>query len=156
VLTRDVILFREQVRRLARRGEVGYRLLLHDVGIWFPLLGRSRRWGGGWRDTPYYPLNPFEPPRVPIEAHYQLAFIDPQGGHRQPDPPHSEILVTFPEDMSRVPALAHGLAILKKMDLRRRRNTTEEEQSAASTPPSIPPQAEEAAHQPMGDDEDTE
>lgn len=149
VLTRDVILFREQVRRLARRGDVGYRLLLFELETWFPLPGRSRRWGGGWRTTPHYSLNPFEPPRVPLEANYMLAFISPSGGFRYPDPPHHMILVTFPEHMDRVPALVQSLAKLKKTGVKQQRDTPVETAHAASSepPPNPQPASEAAPHQ---------
>lgn len=135
VLTRDVILFREQVRRLARRGDVGYKLHFRELDVSFPLPGRSRRWGGGWRETPCYSLEPFEPPRVPIETRYGLFFVGPQGFSRQPDPPHDLILVTFPEDMSRVPLLAPGLAMLKQMDPRRRRYAVPQDPMGYPEPP---------------------
>ncbi len=154
ILTRDVILFREQIRRLAKRGEVGYRLLLVELDVWFPIPGRSRRWGGGWRDAYYYSLNPFEPPRVPLEARYQLVFVDQHFGHRIPDAPYGDILVTFPEDMSRVPALAQALAQRKRMEQHRRHQVAEEmRRGAAVRPPSESP-ADDKADQPPEDDED--
>src|SRR5205085_910499 len=73
---------RELLLKAAPSNAVGYRMGLHQDNteelIWFPhFSGKKRkRFDGTWTDLPYFELHPhFEPPRVPVVAHYDLRFV---------------------------------------------------------------------------------
>jgi len=112
-MTEEVLRFRANMRRLAPKSALGYRLFSHLLSIWFPLPGRTLRFDGSFSSNTYFALDPVEPPRVPLEERYQLGFVFAQELFLYAGPPYTHVLVTFPQAMSHGRMLA---PFLKQLD----------------------------------------
>lgn len=101
-LTRHVIDWREDV--LARLpegpGAKGYRLYSYRLDLWLPLPGLTKRWRGSMSDAPYFALEPFEIPRVPINGSYWTVIVMKNGLEVPVASNDGGIIIDFCEDMS--------------------------------------------------------
>lgn len=97
VMTRAAIAFREMVLRTKPDRAVGYALSSISLGIRFPLGGRTMRSTGRFDSRPYFSIEPYESPIVPIEGVYAMRWISRSGVDLEQSP--RQYNVSFPVDM---------------------------------------------------------
>lgn len=121
-----VIAFREHVYAQRPRGAIGYRLYCELLDVVFPLplrVGKRKTFVGRMTDKPFYELGgteekgifvPFEAPRIPINARYQLIYSF--AGGRETVPPLPALGLRFAQDMRRDARIRRLIAIAQEKD----------------------------------------
>lgn len=102
-LTREMIEIRESILRGASYHAEFYAVTNVEVQLQFPLPGEKRRSSGLRPTVPYYRLEPFESPIVPLEGLYTIQYFT-RSGLAVPSPegrPAPELLICFTYPLQR-------------------------------------------------------
>lgn len=95
-LTREIIDMRESIFRAATYHAKLYSVTSVDLGVSFPLPGDPTRSTGLLGKLPYYQLDPFEFPMVPLEGLYSVRFYTRSGCEvKREDQPLHELLILY-------------------------------------------------------------
>lgn len=121
-MCRRAIAFREQILKHRPTGAVGFLLWFAPLHLSFPPPGITLRSTGRREQHPYFNIDPYESPMVPLSGSYTLSWVNPAapGGGRWPQLP---VVINF------ISELTHPL-VTKQLKVFQREKRLENKQLA--------------------------